>query len=124
MVKIAITGGPTFQVEWVSGMNGQDAMEAAFNMQETPKTFTYMLQYYGAGLGYLVEMINGTFDTALSNEAPYFFWDFIVDGQPSNTGIDQTHINDGQTITFTYAVYDTGSHFNTTLDKKYNAKSA
>jgi hypothetical protein len=43
-------------------MNAQKVMEAAFNNQGSPRTFTYMLQYYGTALGYLVDMIDGTFE--------------------------------------------------------------
>jgi hypothetical protein len=124
MVTLNITNGPSFQVIWFKGMNAQNVMEAAFNGQGTPRTFTYMLQYYGPGLGYLVDMINGTFDTALSSDAPYFFWDFIVDNNNSNTGIDGTPISDGQTITFSYTLYNAATHSNTVLGEKYSVKSA
>ncbi len=97
-------------------MNAQKIMEAAFNEQGSPRTFTYMLQYYGTALGYLVDMINGTFETT---NAPYFFWDFKVDGNDSTKGIDHTHISDGQTITFTYQQFDADLHTGTVIGKKH-----
>ncbi|MFC0515124.1 DUF4430 domain-containing protein [Mucilaginibacter angelicae] len=124
MVTITITGGPSVQVPWQQGMNGQTAIEAAYNALSPQKSFTYVLQYYGSQLGYLVEMINGTYDSFLSTYAPYFFWDFIVNGTASNTGIDNTTINDGDIITFTYTTYNAISHADTTLATKFAAKSA
>jgi len=65
MVTITITGGPTLTFPWAEKMTGQSAMEAAFNNEpvtaDGSRKFIFMLQYYGA-LGYLVDMINGTFD--------------------------------------------------------------
>jgi len=68
MVTITITGGPTLTFPWAEKMTGQSAMEAAFNNEpvtaDGSRKFIFMLQYYGA-LGYLVDMINGTFDCIL-----------------------------------------------------------
>lgn len=104
-------------------MNGQTAIEAAYNALSAQKSFTFLLQYYGSQLGYLVDMINGTYDSFLSTYAPYFFWDFIVNNVSSNTGIDSTPINDGDIITFTYTTYNAQTHAVTTLGQKFTAKS-
>jgi hypothetical protein len=118
MVTLTITGGPTIRFAWQENMNGQTALEAAYNTAGGKLTF--MLQYYGTKLGYLVDMINGTFDSFLSADAPYFFWDFIVNGKSSLTGIDSTTINDGDVITFTYTMYVAETHAKTILAKKYD----
>lgn len=123
MVTIEITGGPFVQVTWVEKMNGQIAIEAGYNALAGQNSFTFMLQYYGSNLGYLVDMINGTYDSFLSTYAPYFFWDFIVNNVSSNTGIDNTPINDGDVITFTYTTYNAEAHAATTLSAKFTAKS-
>jgi len=94
--------GPAITFPRKTGMNGQTALEAAYNAQSMPKTFTFNLQYYGTSFGYLVDMINGTFDTALSTDAPYFFWDFAVNGDESQYGTDNTPISDGDIIEFSF----------------------
>jgi hypothetical protein len=121
MITLTITNGPSFQVTWKKGMNAQKVMEAAFNNQGTPRTFTYMLQYYGTALGYLVDMIDGTFETTA---APYFYWDFKVDGKDAKKGIDHTRIRDGQTVTFTYQQFDAVQHAGTVIGKKHAIKTA
>ena len=123
MVTITITGGPSVQIPWQAGMNGQSAIEGAYNALLAQKSFTFLLQYYGSQLGYLVDMINGTYDSFVSTYAPYFFWDFIVNNISSQTGIDSTLINDGDVITFTYTTYNAQTHAATTLGQKFKAKS-
>ncbi|MEM9681585.1 MAG: DUF4430 domain-containing protein, partial [Bacteroidota bacterium] len=112
MVTIEISGGPSFKVEWQSGMNGQDALQKAFNSSTNQGDFTYSLQYYGTSLGYLVDMINETYDTFISKYEPYYFWEFLVNGIPAKTGIDSTLISDGDTITFQFVTYNPTSHIN------------
>ncbi|MCW3464986.1 DUF4430 domain-containing protein [Chitinophaga nivalis] len=123
MVTLTITGGPSIQFPWQNNMTGQTAMEAAYNASASG-TLTFLLQFYGSSLGYLVDMINGTFDTAISSGQPYFFWDFIVNGVSSSTGIDSTSINDGDVITFTFTTYNAEAHAATTLANKFKVKSA
>ena len=101
MVTVTITNDPSIEVKWKKAMNAQDDMEAAYDHQANPKTFTFMLQYYGGALGYLVDMIDGTFETTV---APFAYWDFKVDGSDSKKGIDKTKIKDVQTITLSSAV--------------------
>jgi hypothetical protein len=130
MVTLTITGGPTIKFPHSDGMNGQVALETAFNDQKAPlkgkKKFIFMLQYYGSALGYLVDMINGTFDTSMfqhNKATPYFFWDFQVNGQDSATGIDKTSINDGDVITFTFEPYPPLANAKPNLTAKFKAKS-
>ena len=121
MVTVEITGGPSYQINWVQGMNGQTALESAYNASN-PGDFTFSLQYYGTNLGYLVDMMNETYDTFISKYEPFFFWQFLVNGVVSNTGIDSTPINDGDTITFSFVTYNAQEHQETTLQTKYKIK--
>jgi hypothetical protein len=46
-------------------------------------------------LGYLVCMINETYDTYPSTPAPFFYWEPLVNGKPSSAGIDSHLRNAG-----------------------------
>ena len=104
-VNVTVTGGPSVDVAWSSGMNAQNALELV--EESLGSQFIYSLEYYGHGLGYLVNMINETYDTFISSLTPYFYWEFLVNGTPSSTGIDQTILSDGDQVTFTFAMYGT-----------------
>jgi hypothetical protein len=119
MITVNIVNGPNYQVPYTAGMNAQQAIEATYNSLP-PQTFTYALVYYGASFGYLVTMINETYDTYSSNEAPYFFWEFLVNGNISSTGIDGTILNDGDTISFDFTVYTPAAHNESTMHVKYS----
>ena len=122
MITINISGGPSFTVNYTNGMNGQDALEAAFNSVGSGNGFTFSLQYYGSNLGYLVDMINETYDTFISSYEPYYFWQFLINGNPSSTGIDNTVLKDGDAIEFQYVTYNVEEHANSTLEAKYKVK--
>ncbi|HEY9049566.1 MAG TPA: hypothetical protein VIN08_26890, partial [Ohtaekwangia sp.] len=98
MVQLIINGGPTFQVNWTSGMTGRTLLETAFNSGSNAGDFTYSIQYYGAPYGYLVDMINETYDTFISKYEPYFFWEIFLNGAPAQTGIDGLILNDGDEV--------------------------
>lgn len=121
MVTVQIKGGPSYQIAWFQGMNAQKALQSAYDTSNQGD-FTFSLQYYGSNLGYLVDMINETYDTFISKYEPYFFWEFLVNEQVSHTGIDSTLINDGDTITFQFVTYNFQTHQNTTLQTKYKLK--
>ena len=74
-VTVEITGGLSIVVSWSDGMSAQAALELAWNQINSTKKFTYGLQYYGTSLGYMVFMVNETFDSFLSEAEPYFYWD-------------------------------------------------
>lgn len=103
-VKVSVTGGPNTDVAWTSGMNAQDALELAED--NLTADFIYSLEFYGSSLGYLVNMINETYDTFKSTTNPFFYWEFLVNGTPSPKGIDQTILNDGDVVTFTFTTFD------------------
>ncbi len=123
MITIRVTNGPTFSnVPYISGMNAQQAIEATYN-SASPGSFTYALQYYGSVLGYLVIMINETYETFNSSNAPFYFWEYLINGVASSTGIDGTILNDNDTITFSFLAYTANIHADSTLHAKYQAKS-
>jgi hypothetical protein len=58
-------------------MNVQGAFEAAYNA--LPKgSFTYALQYYGGKLGYLVTMVNETYETFNSINDSFFLLRVLI----------------------------------------------
>jgi hypothetical protein len=71
-VSIEILGGPNASVPWSQGMNVQRALELAWDVINKTQTFSYGLQYYGPQLGYMVFMINETFDSFVSTSDPFF----------------------------------------------------
>ena len=120
MITVSVVGGSPIQVNWTSGMNAQQAIEEAY--VASPQTFIFSLQYFGS-YGYLVIMINQTFETFLPTESPYYYWDFLLNGSPSSTGIDQTTLNDGDAISFLLTTYNATQHTGTLLEVKHRAKS-
>jgi len=121
MITLDIKDGPSFQVPWTAKMNLQDALEWAFNNRGTIN-FTYSLQYFGSNLGYLVCMINETFDSTVSNYnyTPYYFWDIIVNNVSATTGIDHILLNDGDAVEFSFILYQPTVHLQSTLSVKFN----
>ena len=120
-ITVTVEDGPTLSVPWQSGMNAQQAIEEAQQPAGTP-AFTFALQYYGPTLGYLVLMINETYDSFISSAAPFFFWEFLLNGRPSSTGIDTTTLNDGDVIAFRFTVYNATIHLTTPLAAKYKLR--
>ena len=118
-VTVSVTGGPSVSVPWTAGMTAQDALELAWNAINSTSKFTFGLQYYGKTLGYMVFMINETFDSFLSTTAPYFYWEFLVDNVPQNQGIDSVKPAAGQTVTFTFTQYVAAQHAGTLLEAKH-----
>jgi hypothetical protein len=117
-VTVSIEGGPSTPVDWNDTMTAQDALESAWNAFNSTAKFTYALQYYGKALGYMVFMVNETYDSFLSTAEPYFYWEFLVNGKAQNQGIDGTELNAGDEVTFTYTRYIPEKHAGTTLEAK------
>lgn len=126
-VTLAVDGGPTIAVPWTSGMNAQQVLEAAFQQQQTPGSFAYGLQYFGSPegqyLGYLVLMINETYDTFISSGDPYFYWQFSVDGIPAPKGVDSTIVDNGATVGFAYTQWAEDQE-GTALEIKHRFRSS
>lgn len=118
-VQVTVTGGPSATVPWFQGMNAQQALEAAYNQINNSAVFTYALQYYGGGLGYLVMMINETYDSFISSSAPFFYWQFLVNGTPAQSGIDGITLNPGDVVSFSFEMYVAATHAKSTLSRKH-----
>jgi hypothetical protein len=118
MVTVEVIGGPSQDVTWTSGMSAQDALELAWNTINSTAKFTFGLQYYGTSLGYMVFMINETYDSFISSEEPYFYWEFLVNNIAQAKGIDGTMLSSGDIVTFTFTQYIPQQHAGTTLEAK------
>jgi len=75
--------------------------------------FTFCLQYY-TGLGYLVSMINETYDSFISRggetATPFFYWHFKINGADATLSVDNQPVNDGDRITFEFGTYVEAIH--------------
>jgi hypothetical protein len=118
-VTVEVSGGPTVSVDWTDGMNAETALERARNKIPAPAKLDFALQYFGRDLGYLVVMINGTFESFQPASAPNFYWDFLVNDRPAEKGIDGTVLQPGDKITFKFERYVPETHENTLLGVKY-----
>lgn len=118
-VTVQIAGGPTIAVLLVQPMNAQQALESAYNQVNDSQKFTYALQYFGRALGYFVFMINETYDSFLSKAAPYWYWEFLINGKRMNKGIDNINLNPNDNIGFAYVPYQPEIHKESTLQIKY-----
>lgn len=124
VVQVSVVGGPSVAVPWVQNMNAQQALEEACTTINNSSVFTYAIQYYGAGLGYLVVMVNETYDSFVSSSAPFFYWQFSVNGVPASTGIDGVVLNPGDAISFALEMYSPQAHKQTTLEVKHRAQQS
>ncbi len=109
MITITISGREPISVDWYPGMNAQNALELAYN------NVTFGTQFYGYHLGYMVVMINGTYDSPTSG----YYWEFFYNGTSSNSGIDSTQLNDGDSISFNNTQYNSVTHKGTLLEVKH-----
>lgn len=122
-VTLNILGGPQFVVPYIQGMNAQQVLESASAQALNPSDFTYALQYFGPKLGYLVLMINETYESFMSTSHPFFFWEFLVNDVPSQTGIDGTLVNAGDIVSFSFITFDPVQHTNSTLQAKFDLRT-
>jgi hypothetical protein len=117
-VSLEVVGGLTVQLSWKANMTAQDALEAAYDQINSSATFTYVLQFYGAQLGYLVSMINETYDSFISSAAPFFYWEFLVNDKPAMKGIDNTILSAGDAVKFSFEQYIPAKHKGSLLETK------
>lgn len=128
-VTVSVSGGPSATVQWTSGMTAQLALQLAqAKIEPDPnEQFTFCLQYYGAGLGYLVCMINETYDSFISRggeqATPFFYWSFLVNGQQATKSVDRTILNDGDAVLFQFEQYSAPLHKNTLLSAKHRQQA-
>jgi Domain of unknown function (DUF4430) len=117
-VSVVITGGATIPVPWAEGMTVRQALEGAHDT--APRDLTFEVQYFGHRLGYLVAMINETYDTFRVEPMPNYFWHLLVNGTDPGTGIDETILSSDDTVSFTLERYDSARHAGTLLEEKFN----
>ena len=118
-VQVTIVGGPSVSVQWFQDMNAQQALEGAYNQINNATLFTYAIQYYGSALGYLLVMVNETYDSFISSSAPFFYWQFLVNGTAAQAGIDGVVLNPGDVISFSFEMFSAEQHENSTLSSKH-----
>jgi len=122
-VSLEVVGGPYVELPWKPNMTAQDALEAAFDQINSSTTFTYALQFYGATLGYLVLMINETYDSFISSAEPFYYREFLVNDQPSTEGIDNTILAAGDAVKFSFEQYIPLKHKGSLLETKRQFQS-
>ena len=125
VVTVQVVGGPRAQVPWHEGLTALRAMELAQAVIEPQpdEQFTFGLQYYGAALGYLVNMINETYDSFISrggeSASPFFYWQFLVNDAPSSGSVDRTVLKEGDVVTFDFEMFVPDRHKGTSLAAKH-----
>jgi hypothetical protein len=121
-VSVMVVGAPAITVPYTAGMNAQQALEGAYNAVGNPQQFDYALQYFGSNFGYLVVMLNDTYESFKSSSQPFYFWEFLVNGQVATSGIDNTTLNSGDAVAFELQVFSQQTAKASTLHAKYRAK--
>ena len=112
-VQVNINGGPGTEVAWFQNMNAQQALESAYSQINNDSLFTYAIQYYGK-FGYMLIMVNETYDSFLSSSSPYFYWEFLLNGEMATAGIDSVILQPNDTISFSFEMYVPAKHDNGT----------
>jgi len=124
-VTVSVEGGPSATVAFTQGMTALKAMEAAHaKIEPDPnEQFTFALQFYGAGLGYLVSMINETYDSFISrggeNASPFFYWNFLVNEVPSDRSVYSKTLVEGDRVLFRFERFVEHAHRGTLLAVKH-----
>ncbi len=122
-VTVSIKGGPSATVAWKEDLTALEAMESAFGVINQSEQFTYALQYYGQDLGYLVVMINEMYDSFVSKggkEArPSFYWEFLVNGEPTAKGVSHTVLARGDEVEFELEMFVPEKHRRSLLSVKH-----
>lgn len=125
MITVEITNGPSFSVPWTSGMNAENALQLAYNSQGSQSLLTYATQFYGSNMGNLVIMVNETYESfpAKASYLPFYYWEFLVNGQPSVKGVDFTILNDNDIVTFTFTPISAAVPKQSTIHVKHSYKT-
>jgi Domain of unknown function (DUF4430) len=128
IVTVEVYGGPSATVPWEQGITALQAMERAQEVIEPnpDEQFTFALQYF-TGIGYLVIMINETYDSFISRggekASPFFFWQFLVNGSPAARSVDNTELNAGDVVRFEFEIFVSERHRGTTLEAKFRQQT-
>lgn len=114
-ITISITGVQVAEIDQISyepNMNVQRAIEEAYNLH-SDKAFNFSLQYFGSELGYEVITLDGISNQVASDFGAYIFWALSVNGTFSPTGIDDTALNDGDSVEWNYQAFEPAQHSGT-----------
>jgi hypothetical protein len=120
-ITVSITGVKVREIDQISyhpHMNVQSAMEEAYNLH-SDRAFNFSLQYFGSNLGYEVTVLDGIANQVGSDfdSHAYVFWALSINGTFSPTGIDDTHLNDGDSIEWNYQAFEPAQHGGTRHEK-------
>lgn len=127
-VRVEVYGGPSADVPWTQGMSALNALEKAQELIEPDpnEQFTFALQYF-TGHGYLVIMINETYDSFISRggekASPFFYWQFLVNGSPASKSVDNTKVNAGDVIRFEFEMFVSERHRSTLMEAKFRQQT-
>jgi hypothetical protein len=115
-VTISILGDAVATIQDVpyeSGINVQQVMQSAYDADPAARsTLAFDVEYFGSSLGYELTTLDGIAGQAGGDGNTYLFWELLINGQPSATGIDQTFPADGDTVEWNYLTY-TAQHAGT-----------
>ena len=124
-IRLEVIGGPSADVPWNEGMSALSAMMKAQEIIEpNPKEqFTFALQHFH-GQGFLVIMINETFDSFISRggewATPFFYWNVKVNGTGITQSVEKTILNAGDVLTFDFGRFIPDEHAKTMVEAKHN----
>jgi Domain of unknown function (DUF4430) len=111
-ITVSITGAQVGEIDHISyhtHMNVQHTMEEAYNLHGD-RAFNFSLQYFGGNLGYEVVTLDNIANQVGSDSGAYVFWVLSVNGTLSPTGIDNTHLNDGDIAEWNYQIFEPARH--------------
>jgi hypothetical protein len=100
-------------VPYQSGMNVQQAMQSAYDADPARSVARFALEYFGSSLGYELTTLDAIASQAGGDGQSWLFWELLINGQPSPTGIDETFPVDGDTVGWNYMLYSTERHAGT-----------
>jgi hypothetical protein len=103
-ITVTVKNGQTIIIPWTAGLTAHKALEEACEQSGSPAAFTFGIQYYPS-FGYLIFMINQTFDSWNPALFPYYYWEFLVNGERQAKGVDGTTLQSGDTVSFELTAY-------------------
>ncbi len=105
-------------ISWQSGMNVQQAMEAAYGSEAG---YSFAIQFFGPDLRYEAVILDNISQQAGADA--FLFWELSVNGQISRVGIDETILFDGDRIEWNYTRYLADRHDETKYQKIRKAET-
>src|SRR5919197_361877 len=114
-MTINIAGSPIAQIAGIpfrGGMTARQAMETAYDSPEL-HTYNFSLEYFGKELGYEVTILDDIRRQIGSDPESFLSWELSLNGEPSQTGIDDTILEDGDEIGWNYTNYQRERHATT-----------